>query len=364
MFGPIVIHDPLEIVPKIDGGERIVFLGDWYHTYASVLVASYLNPTSRWMQGESGVEPLADNLLMNGRNIYDCSVASTTFPPNHDRQPSPQCDPSEASIYTTKVTHGKAYRFRLINHSAFFSFWFSVDNHTVEVVEIDGSEVQPIPFRGVNVNIGQRYSVIVRTNQTSGNYYMRATFPTSCFLPFVPYSSAGLNSTNFQVMGVLSYDNTDPKATPIGIAGNTTNPSGAADNPFNNLVYEGCNDMPFDVPVPQRPIPAYDISSGLSMHYLEFAFRQTQNVNRIFINKTSWSPLETNATLWKTMDQNFPAQGGSSGYNSWGYDINQQVLLIGDEAADKGVQLVVNSLDGMEHPWHLHGHEFQVCRVP
>lgn len=100
------------------------------------------------------------------------------------------------------------------------------------------------------------------------------------------------------------------------------------------------------------------------MHYLEYAFRQTQNINRIFVNKTSWAPLENNATLWKTLDQvtnnEFPADGGDQGYDSWGYNLDQQVLLIGDHGANKGAQIVINSLDAMEHPWHLHGHEFQV----
>ena len=117
--------------------------------------------------------------------------------------------------------------------------------------------------------------------------------------------------------------------------------------------------MPFDAPIPRVPIPAYDISSGLNMHHIEYVFRQAQNINRIFVNKTSWAPLENNATLWKTLDQTFPPEGGSNGYNSWNYSLDQQVLLIGDMGANKGVQLVVNSLDGMEHPWHLHGHEFQ-----
>lgn len=336
-------------------------MGDWYHTYASLLVASYLNPTSKWVPNESGVEALADNLILNGKNIYNCSINSTTFPPNHDRQPAPICKPEKGSRYVTKVSWGKSYRLRLINHSTFFSFWFSIDNHTIEIVEIDGVEITPIPFRGVNVNIGQRYSIIVRTIEKVGNYYMRATFPTSCFLPFVPYSSLGLNSTHFQVMGILSYGNTPPTAPPIGVAGNTSNPSGAADNPYNYIAWEGCNDMEFDRPKPRRKLPAYDLKPGLNMHYIEFAFRQAQNVNRIFINQSSWAPLENNATLWKTIGQKFPASGGGTGYSSWEYGLNQRVLLLGDEGANKGAQLVINSLDGMEHPWHLHGHEFQVC---
>jgi len=344
-----IIHDPKEMVPATDA-EKIIFMGDWYHTYASVLVASYLNPTSKWVN-ESGVEALADNLLMNGRNTYNCSVVSSTYPPNKTAE---TCTGGE--LYSTKVQSNHSYRLRLINHSTFFSYWFSIDNHTIEIVEIDGTEVEPIVDRGVNVNIGQRYSVIVHTNQTAGNYHMRATFPTSCFLPFVPYNSSGLDSTGYHVLGIMSYDDTDPTLPTIGVAGNTTNPSGAADNIFNNLVYEGRNDLPFDVAKPMKAIPAFNVS-GANMHYMEYAFRQAQNENRIFINKTSWAPLENNATIWKAVDQNFTT-GNDDSYNSWDFGLNQQVLLIPD--ANQGVQLVVNSLDAMEHPWHLHGHSFQI----
>ncbi|KAK6343679.1 hypothetical protein TWF730_011268 [Orbilia blumenaviensis] len=352
MFGPLIIHDPTEMVPKVDE-EKLVFMSDWYHTYGSVVVASYLNPTSRWVQGESGVEPLADNLLMNGRNVYNCSVVSSTFPPGFDGQPIYPCTGGE--LYSTKVNSGKKYRLRLINHSSFFSFWFSVDNHTLEIVEIDGVEIQPIEFRGVNVNIGQRYSVILHANQTVGNYYMRASFPTSCFLPFVPYNSSGLESTGYQVRAILSYDDTPVTDAPIGVAGNTTNPYHVENNPFNNLVWEGCEDMPFDMPKPMRAKKAFDVSPN-NYQYIEYAFRQSQNENRIFVNKTSWAPLENNATIWKTVGQNFSK--GNNGYSSWAYNLDQEVLLIPD--AGKGAQLVINSMDAMEHPWHMHGHEVQI----
>ena len=50
------------------------------------------------------------------------------------------------------------------------------------------------------------------------------------------------------------------------------------------------------------------------------------------------------------MNQTFtPGMGGP--YNNWNFQLNQQVLLIPE--AGKGVQVVINSLDNMEHPWHL-----------
>ncbi|KAI1079514.1 hypothetical protein F5B20DRAFT_571008 [Whalleya microplaca] len=374
-YGPIVIHDPEEMVPETDD-EKIVIVSDLYHTYGSVLLKSYLNPSSKWVPFESGVEPLPDNILLNGLNTYDCGVNSTTYPPPASPSPDalplpPNCTTSGQQLYTTRVRAGQRVRLRLINASSFLSYWFSVDNHTLSIVELDGVEIEPLPARGVYLNLGQRVSVILTANQTAGDYYMRASLPQTCFLPYAPYSSAGLEAAEYAVRGVLSYEGGDgddgggggdsdgsanAPAKPIGSAGNTTNPYGVENNGVRGDVWEGCDDMPFDMPVPMRRQPAVNVSES-NMHYIEYMFRQAQDVNRIFINKTAYSPLPNNATLWKAVEQQFTASEANS-YNSWDFGLNQQVLLIPD--ADRGSQIVINSRDAMEHPWHLHGHTFQI----
>ena len=70
----------------------------------------------------------------------------------------------------------------------------------------------------------------------------------------------------------------------IGVAGNTSNPYGVENNGLRGDVWEGCDDMPFDMPVPMRKQPAVNVSEA-NTHYIEYAFRQAQEVNRIFINK-------------------------------------------------------------------------------
>lgn len=129
------------MVPAVDG-EKIVFMGDWYHTYSSVLLASYMNPTPLWTD-EPGIEPMPDNLVFNGQNTYDCSVKSTTYP----AQSNPTVC-SGGNLYNTTFQQNKSYRLRLINHSSFMSYWFSIDNHTVSIVEVDGVEIEPIDARG------------------------------------------------------------------------------------------------------------------------------------------------------------------------------------------------------------------------
>ncbi|KAI0477945.1 multicopper oxidase [Xylaria cf. heliscus] len=328
LYGPIVIRDPEEMVPETED-EKIIFVGDGYHTDASVLLPSYLNTTSEWVPFESGVEPLADNILLNGQGTYDCAVASTTYPPQSSSGSEPSC--TGGQLYTTKIRTGQRVRLRLLNSSSFLSLWFSIDNHTMSIVELDA--------RGVYLNIGQRASVIVTANQTAGNYYIRATLPQTCFLPYVPYSSAGLAAGGYAAKGILSYDDVPVDSIPIGVMGNVTNPHGVENNDMRGDVWEGCDDMPFDLPKPMREIPAYDVPEE-NKHYIEYAFRQAQDVNRIFINKTAYAPLPDNATLWKAIEQQFVANKANS-YNSWDFGLNQQVLLV--PGADKGAQVVINS---------------------
>ncbi|KAI0423363.1 multicopper oxidase [Xylaria grammica] len=354
LYGPLIIHDPSEMVPETDD-EKIVFVGDVYHTYGSVLLASYLNSTSKWVPFESGVEPLGDNILLNGQNTYDCAVVSTTYPPpSADDAPSPRSSTWEAQcaggqLYTTKIRTGQRVRLRLINSSSFLSYWFSIDGHSLSIVELDGVEISPIAARGVYLNIGQRASVIVTANQTAGNYYIRATLPETCFLPYAPYTSAGLAAGEYAVKGILSYDDVPVTDAPIGTMGNVSNPYGVENNGARGDVWEGCDDMPFDLPIPMREVQAYEVPEE-NKHYIEYVFRQAQDVNRIFINKTAYAPLPDNATLWKAMGQQF-VPGKANSYNSWDFGLNQQVLLI--PRANAGAQVVINSRDAMEHPWHL-----------
>lgn len=245
---------------------------------------SYLGAGSQWSPDEAGVEPLPDNFLMNGQHTYDCAVVSSTFSSTAYDNNAGAC--TGGQLYSTSVRPNSSVRLRLINHSSFMSFWFSIDNHTMAVVEIDGIEVEPIPSRGVYVNIGQRYSVIVDANQTSGNYYMRATLPQTCFTPFCPYTSTGLVSIDYQAKGVLSYEGVSIKDEPIGFAGNTSNPYGIDTNLVRGDVWEGCDDMPFDMPIPVRKEAAIDVSPK-NQHSVLFQFRQAGEVNRIFINRVS-----------------------------------------------------------------------------
>lgn len=330
------------MTPKADD-DQILFIGDHYHKEAAVLRESYLQSGSVWSPDISGVEPLPDNFLLNGQHTYDCSVNSTTWPASA----LDTCTGGAVSVVHVKP-NATTTRLRLINHSTFFSFWFSIDNHTLTTVEIDGVEVEPIPDqRGIYINIGQRYSVLVPSIPGGGSYTMRATLPQTCFVPYCPYLSSGLQSIGYEATGLLTYP-TLPNTT-VGAKGNVSNPYGVENNFLRGDVWEGCDDMPFSTPTPMRARPAAAVDPNNS-HEVTFRFEQVGELNRIFINRTSWSPYRNDATIWKTLNHSFaPGQGGS--YNNYELRLDQQILLLPE--ANRGVQIAINSKDMMEHPFHL-----------
>lgn len=187
---------------------------------------------------------------------------------------------------------------------------------------------------------------------------MRATLPQSCFVPYCPYASSGLESIGYEATGVFSYSTSDDDSTSLtspesilGHKGNVSNPFGVENNYLRGDVWEGCDDMPFSTPEPMRKKPAVAVGEHNS-HEVTFRFQEVGEINRIFINRTSWSPFKNDATLWKAVggNQSFvPGEQGS--YSNFDLRLDQQILLLPD--ANQGVQIAINSRDMMEHPFHL-----------
>lgn len=352
LFGPLVVHDPDEMVPATDG-DRILFLGENYHAFAAELAAAYLSPSTPWDPDEAGVEPLADSLLLNGMNTFDCAVVSTTtttFAQADGAQKTHSCTGGRA--YEMTVKPGATIRLRLVNHSSYLSYWFSIDSHALSIVEIDGVEVEPLAAPGgVHVNIGQRYSVLVTADQGAGGggaYAIRSTLERECFLPFATYVSSGLASGGYEARGVLRYE-----GAAAGGAETADATKAEADANTNITNPWGCNDMPFSLPQPRRPEPAHELADADPRFVVDFQFRQVGEVNRIFLNRTSWAPYADDATLWQAVEQDFATadvdEGGA--YHNWGFRLDQQVLLVPERSG--AVQVAINSLDVMEHPFHM-----------
>lgn len=130
--------------------------------------------TGQGLEGVTqGNEPVPDSGTLNGIGQY------TT--------------PSQYTNYT--LLPNSTYRLRLVNSGSFAAIRFSVDGHTLSVVEADGTPVVPFSVSGVVLDVAQRYSVLLRTNGTGGAFWMRSTILQDSFT--VRFFGLGILLRNF-----------------------------------------------------------------------------------------------------------------------------------------------------------------------
>lgn len=283
--GPLVLYDPddpLKHLYDIDDESTIITLADWYHV---------LSPQEQ-------IPPTFDSTLINGLGRY-LGGPSTPF-----------------SVINVK--HNKRYRFRLISISCDPNFIFTIDNHTMTIIEVDGVPSKPLPVDSIQIFVGQRYSFVLTTNQARGNYWIRA----------IPGLDPTLNGS-----AILRYAGA-PIADP------TTNPT-ASVNPLLET-----NLQPLHNPgAPGKPAQdGADVNLNLNLQF------NTTVPGRFTVNGVSFHPPSVPALLQILS----------------GARTAQELLPPGSVYVlppNKVVELSMNGgITGGPHPIHLHGQTFDVVR--
>ena len=118
----------------------------------------------------------------------------------------PKGPPSPLSNIVVEPT--KKYRFRLISMSCHAYFTFSIDGHSMTIIEADGVNTEPVTVDSIQIFAGQRYSFVLEANAEPGNYWIRAE-PEPEKGP--PGFLGGINSAILRYAGSESVD---PPSTP------------------------------------------------------------------------------------------------------------------------------------------------------
>ncbi|CAG8494695.1 162_t:CDS:2 [Acaulospora morrowiae] len=314
--GPLIIHDPDDPFLKEYDAEFILTLSDWYHRPSGELLPLRLTP------GYSGFNPVPDAGLISGKGQYNCSAAPQGSKCNSTKTPA---------IY--KVVKDKKYRFRIINTSGAAFFFFSIDNHPLTIIEVEGTYVKPYTVNTLPIFISQRYSVIVNANQPVDNYFIRATMARDCIFNS-PTTINHDSAINYNVTGIFRYDGA-PNATPKS-------------QPYNDDFTKSllpCRDLDQSYLKPYYPTPPPQDST------IQFEFQVTirqdrENVTKAYINNQTFIPDLTSPSISKIMlgidPKQFPVY-----QNAYVYDKESDV-----------VDIVLLNQNGADHPFHLHGHNF------
>ncbi|KAJ3563161.1 hypothetical protein NP233_g9119 [Leucocoprinus birnbaumii] len=290
--GALVIYDdedPLRHLYDVDDDSTVIALSEWYHILAVDV---------------TGV-PSADATLINGKGRYPGGP--------------------EADLAVVNVKQGKRYRFRLISMSCDPNFTFSIDNHDLTVIEVEGTETKPYTVNSIQIFVGQRYSVVLHANQTVGNYWIRA-LPNSGNRNLNSTFEGGVNSAILRYRGA-------PIEEPTSEQQSHKDP--LLETSLHPLVH---------TPSPGRPTPqGGDVDFEFTLGFDTETFLFT-------VNGTAFQPPTVPVLL----------QILSGARSAHSLMPEGSVYTVG---RNKTVQVNLPSgLIGGPHPFHLHGHTFWVVR--
>jgi iron transport multicopper oxidase len=230
------------------------------------------------------------------------------------------------------VKPNTTYLIRLINISAFVAQYFYIEGHTFRIVEIDGVYTEPAEADTLYIAVAQRYAVLLTTKNSTDQNYAIVTVADSQLLDTIP-SDLHLNNTNW-----LEYN----ANAAFDQAVMTVNDSSSL-VPFDDITL-----VPYDR-LPLYPDPDHQINVTVYMGNL------LNGYGYAFLDNISYTAPKV-PTLFSVLSS------GDMATNSEIYgDFTHSVVLEHNDV----VEIVLNNGDTGSHPFHLHGHNFQVInRAP
>lgn len=230
------------------------------------------------------------------------------------------------------VKPNTTYLMRLVNIGAFVAQYFYIEDHTFKIVEIDGVYTEPTEANLLYIAVAQRYSILFTTKNSTDENYAIVTVADSTLLDTIP-PDLKLNNTNW-----LQYNKDAPhRQADIKVAQSSDLV------PFDDITL-----IPHDR-MPLLPSPDHEINVTVIMNDLG------NGLPYAFLNNISFTPPKV-PTLYTVMSS------GELSTNAEIYgEFTHSVVLNHNDV----VQLVLNNGDSGSHPFHLHGHNFQLIdRAP
>ncbi|KAF3052264.1 hypothetical protein E8E11_011500 [Didymella keratinophila] len=230
---------------------------------------------------------------------------------------------NDSQNVTVAVKLGKTYMIRMVNMAAFAGMYVWFQGCSMRVVEVDGIYTEPAEASMLYLTAGQRYAVLLAVDSDS-----------TTNIPFVASMDEELFDTipddlNSNVTGWLVLDNTQNLPPPSEVE---------SFEPLDDFTLK-----PLDRLVALEKVDR-TVTLDLKMDNLG------DGANYAFFNNNTyvepWVP-----TLYTVMSS------GSHAINPviYGSHTNSFVL-----AGNKTVEIILNNNDDGKHPFHLHGHAFQV----
>ncbi|RAL13181.1 putative ferrooxidoreductase Fet3 [Aspergillus homomorphus CBS 101889] len=261
-------------------------------------LAEDIKPEFMSLYNPTGAEPIPNSWLFNDTQGLSLSVKPNT-----------------------------TYLLRLVNIAAFTAQYFYIEDHTFKIVEIDGVYTEPTEADMLYIAVAQRYSVLLTTKDTADKNYPIVTVVDSTLLDTIT-PDLQLNNTNW-----LEYNTSasHPQAT-------MTVDESSDLNPFDDATL-----VPYDH-MPLLEDPTVTVNVAVVMDNLN------NGKGYAFLNDISYTAPKV-PILYTVMS------AGEQATDPTVYgDYTHTVVLNHNDI----VEIILNNNDTGSHPFHLHGHNFQV----
>jgi len=137
------------------------------------MISFYVRGLSIFYFSPSGLDTVpfiwigyAQSFLINGGGIFTPCLGNETA----GLACAADCSVLKNYIKSINVESGKTYRLRIIGAQELIGVNFAIQGHTMTVVEVEGTLVEPYVVANLDVMPAQRYSVLVTADQDPGNY--------------------------------------------------------------------------------------------------------------------------------------------------------------------------------------------------
>ncbi|KAL3357998.1 hypothetical protein AABB24_015234 [Solanum stoloniferum] len=173
LYGPIIIlpkkNTPYPFAKPYK--EVPIIFGEWFNADTEAIISQALQT--------GGGPNVSDAYTINGLPgpLYNCSTKDT---------------------FKLKVKPGKTYLLRLINAALNDELFFSIANHTLQIIDADGVYVKPFETNTLIITPGQTHNVLLKTKP----HFPNATF----YMIARPYVTGPGTFDNSTVAGILEYE--------------------------------------------------------------------------------------------------------------------------------------------------------------
>ena len=269
-----------------------------------------------------------------------------------------------------EVDKGKSYRFRLIGAQSVYAFNFSIDAHRLTVIATDGYFIKPVETDFLIIHTGERYDIIVTTNQTEyNNFFIRAH---TLELEFNTNEEPPYSQIPHEALAILHYSRDEPPSpldygTIVSHQKNCSEGSQctAVNCPFQsfhpsyNIHCVNVYELKLLYPTPDYELPSSEADNELIFN---FAFENPQRTSTI--NGRNF--IFPSASL-QTQTEEFDKEREKIACNlDDTCELGCHCLHVHEIPYKKTVRFVISTVGlsmsrrRFSHPVHLHGHSFHV----